>query len=67
MTDKKKRGASIGNTYAAKENKTETGITIRLTHAQKEIYNAYAEECGLSLTKIVKQLLDNAMIADKFK
>ena len=65
----KKRGIKAGTKNAIKssELKKTTATTIRLTREQKEIYDAYAAHCGLSLTKLITNLLDTAVNADKFK
>ncbi len=65
----KKRGIKAGtkNALKADDKKATAAVTIRLTPAQKDLYMAYAEHCGLSLTKIILNLLNNATSADKFK
>ena len=65
----KKRGikAGVKNALKADDKKASAELKIRLTPAQKALYMAYAENCGLSLTKIILNLLDNATSADKFK
>jgi hypothetical protein len=60
---KNKRGAIKGNQYAKKEKAATTMMQVRITLDKRAKYDALAKERGMTLSKLMIELLESAMIA----